>query len=344
MSMKMVQARAYINHKKILAMFEVSLLVPVYGVEKYIEKCARSLFEQTYKKIEYIFVDDCTPDDSIAVLQRVIEMYPNRKSQVKIVHHQKNRGLSAARNTAIRQASGDYIMHVDSDDYLELDAVEKAINKAVSDNADMVIFDMNHVYNDAIIRGYAGVPDDRLEYLHKIIRRDSTVCLCGGLYRRSLYVDNNVWAIEGLNYGEDYVTKPRLVYYAHKITYLPQPLYNYVQYNMSSYTQNITSKSIDDILKACEVLAGFFIKLQDDTVEYDTIEAELKIRNKVFLLEYCNNCDRRYVNRLFPEMKNKKVSMALKHKVVWWLSRYNMLRMMDVYVFISQLVKKSFHI
>ena len=325
-------------------MFEVSLLVPVYGVEKYIEKCARSLFEQTYREIEYIFVDDCTPDNSIAILESVVERYPARRSQVKIVHHEKNRGLSAARNTAIEQATGDYIMHVDSDDYLELDAVEKAVKKAIEDNADMVIFDMNYVFTDAVIRGYAGVSNSSLEYMHRIIRRDSAVCIWGGLYRRSLYEDNDVWAIEGLNYGEDYVTKPRLVYYAQKITYLSEPLYNYVQYNSSSYTQNITRKSIKDILRGCEILESFFSKLHDEAVRFDTIEAELKIRNKVFLLEYCDKNDRKYVNSLFPEMKSKMASMALKHKVVWWLSRYDMLTMMNIYIDVSRVIKKKFHI
>ena len=115
---------------------KVSILVPVYGVEKYIERCARSLFEQTYDNIEYIFVDDCTKDRSIVILQKVLEGYPNRKNQVKILHHEKNRGLSAARNTALDASTGDYLMHVDSDDYLRKDAVlllQRIIKKLISD-------------------------------------------------------------------------------------------------------------------------------------------------------------------------------------------------------------------
>lgn len=96
---------------------KISLLIPVYGVEKYIERCARSLFGQTYQNIEYIFVDDCTKDSSIAVLKKVLDDYPFRKEQVTIIHHNFNKGLSAARNTAFNHATGDYIIHVDSDDY-----------------------------------------------------------------------------------------------------------------------------------------------------------------------------------------------------------------------------------
>ncbi len=101
----------------------ISILVPIYGVEKYIERCSRSLFGQTYFNIEYIFVDDCTKDNSIGILKKVLMDYPLRAKKVKIVSHSTNRGLSAARNTALTHAEGAYIMHVDSDDYLSECAV-----------------------------------------------------------------------------------------------------------------------------------------------------------------------------------------------------------------------------
>lgn len=325
-------------------MIKVSILIPVYKVEKYIEKCARSVFEQTYDEIEYIFVDDCSPDDSIAVLRKTLKDYPTREPFVSIIRHEKNRGLAAARNTAVRQASGDYIMHVDSDDYLESDAVEKALATAQSENADVVIFDMNKVFTNVIIRGYSDVPKSRMTYIHNIIRRDCSANIWGGLYRRSLYTDNNICAVEGLNYGEDYATKPRLIYYAQRISYLPEPLYNYVQYNSNAYTQNVTRKSIENVLKACEILESFFHNLKDDTLNCDEIEAELKIRNKVFLLEYCKTEDRKYVNDLFPEMRHKNTSMALKHRIVWWLSCRNMLFAMNSYMSVSHMVKRIFHI
>lgn len=104
-------------------------MVPIYGVEKYIERCARSLFEQTYENLEYIFVDDCTPDKSIEILERVMEDYPNRKEQVRIIRHEHNRGLAAARNTALDAATSPFITHVDSDDYLSLDAIRLFVEK-----------------------------------------------------------------------------------------------------------------------------------------------------------------------------------------------------------------------
>ena len=102
------------------------------------ERCARSLFEQTYANLEYIFVDDCSPDNSIAILEKVMEDYPERKEQVRILRHEKNRGLAAARNTAIDAASGAFITHVDSDDYLDRDAVRLLVEKQMETGADIV--------------------------------------------------------------------------------------------------------------------------------------------------------------------------------------------------------------
>ena len=76
----------------------ISILIPVYNVEKFIERCARSVFEQTYENLEYVFVDDCSPDKSIQILERVLAEYPKREKQTKIIHHDKNRGVAAARN------------------------------------------------------------------------------------------------------------------------------------------------------------------------------------------------------------------------------------------------------
>ncbi len=97
-------------------MLKVSVIIPVYGVEKYIERCTRSLFEQTLDDMEFIFVNDCTKDNSIAIIERIAEEYPLRKSQIHILNHQVNKGLPIARQTGLRVATGEYIAHCDSDD------------------------------------------------------------------------------------------------------------------------------------------------------------------------------------------------------------------------------------
>ena len=120
----------------------VSVCIPVYGVEKYIERCARSLFEQTMTDgIEFIFVNDCTNDRSIEILEQILSEYPQRKNQVKIIHHDTNQGLTGARNTALKYAQGEYIIHCDSDDWVDIKMYENMYNKAIETDADMVYCD-----------------------------------------------------------------------------------------------------------------------------------------------------------------------------------------------------------
>ena len=117
----------------------ISVVIPIYRVEAFIERCARSLMEQTMDDVEYIFVDDCSPDGSIDILNHVVAEYPQRK--VQIIRHEVNHGLPAARNTGLAVTTGEYIFHCDSDDYMECDALEKMYNKAVETDADIVYSD-----------------------------------------------------------------------------------------------------------------------------------------------------------------------------------------------------------
>lgn len=124
----------------------VSILVPVYNVGAFLEKNLVSLFEQTFDKMEFIFVNDASTDNSMQILNEVLEYYPNRKEQVHIMQHSENKGLAAARTTALQNAHGDYLLHVDSDDWLELDMVEKMYQSAIYNNADIVCCGINLEY------------------------------------------------------------------------------------------------------------------------------------------------------------------------------------------------------
>lgn len=125
---------------------KVSVIIPVYGVEKYIERCARSLFEQTLDDIEYLFIDDCTPDNSIEVLLNVLEDYPHRKPQVTIHRMDRNSGQAAVRKWGMINSTGDYVTHCDSDDWVELDMYETMYKLAINNNSDMVSCNYNEEY------------------------------------------------------------------------------------------------------------------------------------------------------------------------------------------------------
>lgn len=255
-------------------MNRVSILVPIYNVGNYIERCAVSLFEQTYKDIEYIFVDDKGTDSSIEILKTVIAKYPERADDVKIIDHVVNRGLAVARNTAIDNAAGDFIIHVDSDDFIEKDLVERCVSCQKSTSADIVLFGFNHLLSDRSYIELQEVPDSKEEYINRLILRETAVCVCGAMYKKSLYLDNGINAIEGLNMGEDYVTKPRLAYFADKIVSLNVPLYNYVHYNESSYTNTCNAKTVENLYRALEILTAFFAERGDRTYSESLLKAD----------------------------------------------------------------------
>ncbi|MCM1452577.1 MAG: glycosyltransferase [Clostridium sp.] len=121
---------------------KVSVLIPIYGVEKYIARCARSLFNQTLKEgIEFIFVNDATKDNSMDVLKSVIDEFPNRKEQIRIIEHSENKGLAVARVTGVTSAKGEYVTHCDSDDWVEPTMYEKMYNVAKQKGSDIVVCD-----------------------------------------------------------------------------------------------------------------------------------------------------------------------------------------------------------
>lgn len=213
--------------------YKVSILIPIYGVEKYIEQCARSAFSQTYRNIEYIFVNDCTPDKSIDILFSVLDQFPERKEAVKIVKHERNRGLAAARNTAIAEATGEFVYHLDSDDYIEHETIELLVDNQRKTNADIV--SALTLINDKI-------KDDF--YLEP--RYSSTTCMLkdqlskiqhheiwNRLIRLSLYTQHKIIAIEGQNYGEGWLALSRLTYYAKSISLVERFLYHYVIHDHS---------------------------------------------------------------------------------------------------------------
>ena len=200
----------------------VSILVPIYGVEQYIEHCAVCLFEQTYSNIEYIFIDDCTQDNSIGILLNIILHYPSREQNIKIIHHEKNKGLAGARNTAVAAASGDFVLHVDSDDYIEKNCVELLVAKQMETSADIVSSGI--MCHKGVKEFQWMTPNDSShDYSLKLIKRIVPVNIWGRLIRRRLYTDNNLYLNEGINMGEDYQIIPRLVYYANIIDVVDKP-------------------------------------------------------------------------------------------------------------------------
>ena len=213
---------------------KVSVLVPVYGAEKYIERCARSLFEQTYPNLEYVFVNDCTYDRSVEILQHLIGSYPDRSDSVKIINHDANRGVSAARNTLLDNATGDFVSWVDSDDWLELNAIELLVSKQVETDADIVSGNALMHLTDRVDKLEQSPSLDKKEIVLGKLGNGWQSVVWGRSIRRSLVDNNRIRALEGCNMAEDKYLMALSSYYANTFAVCEEIVYHYERRNDDS--------------------------------------------------------------------------------------------------------------
>lgn len=218
---------------------KVSVIVPVYGVELYIERCVRSLFEQTLKDIEYLFIDDCSPDKSIEVLLSVLNEFPERKTQVLIHRMTENSGQAKVREWGMCHATGDFIIHCDSDDWLEPDAYSIMYNTAIEAGSDIVVCDFLICGRDGTSRVFKGyTANNKEDYLKKLLIQKNSWSLCNKLFRRQARYGDGLIFPKG-NMGEDMVLAFQMLLNGGTISYIPQPLYVYCL-NPSSITHSQT--------------------------------------------------------------------------------------------------------
>lgn len=213
---------------------KVSVIVPVYGVEKYISKCIESILNQTYTDWELILVDDGSPDNS----GFICDEYARKDSRIRVIH-KENGGVSSARNVGLDYATGEWVTFVDADDWIDLNTFNICL-PYMADN-DIVRFSMNLVMNvdETDIRPFLLLEEPKEQYLARIVSRETILGVCGGLYRRKLFCDNDIRFDLSLICGEDWVVLTNLVVHSNNCKILPQPLYQYNKYNESSCTTGI---------------------------------------------------------------------------------------------------------
>lgn len=219
----------------------VSVLVPIYNAGPYIERCARSLFEQSYNNLEFVFCNDFTPDGSLQILEEVISDYPQHTGKVRIICHERNRGLSAARNTLVKNSKGDFIFHVDSDDWVEKNAIELLLAKQRETDADIVTGRAYaHYDNDKMVEYYDGGWDlDRNALIENILMGKCGASVWRRLIRRDLYTDHNIKCLEGVDSREDFQVIIPLIYFSREVAGINNFIYHYNRKNQHSITYNL---------------------------------------------------------------------------------------------------------
>lgn len=283
---------------------QVSVIVPVYNVVSYIDRCARSLFEQTLDDIEYIFIDDCTPDDSMDVLQSVIEEFRYRLTSeskvVKIERMPTNSGQAAVRRHGIQLATGDYIIHCDSDDWVDADLYKTMYREAVRSGADIVKCPIRDEYKDgSITRPYRDLPSTCNEILENWWHDSEGMFCWNKLVRRSVYTDNELKPFDGINMWEDNGLMLRVFYYAKGFSQIEGPVYHYNQANMGAITNGYGRDKIDQMIKCAHLISDFFESKPDGT-KYQKTVLSLKFLAKLNLITNRYDWLREFY-KLFPE-------------------------------------------
>lgn len=238
--------------------YKVSAIVPVFGVEAFARRCATSLMEQTLEDIEYIFVDDCSPDDSVAIIRSVVDRYPARKPHCRIVAHAENKGLPAARNTGMALATGKYIFHCDSDDYLEPEMLRLLLDAAETNDADMAWCDYFLAFSSGqrVMRQH-GCATAR-EALARTLGGPLKYNVWNKLVKRSIYDRHGIKFPSGHSMGED-MTMIKLLALSQRVAYVGEPLYHYSRANSESMTQGYSDSHLRSLRRnasrICEWLA-----------------------------------------------------------------------------------------
>lgn len=298
---------------------KVSVLVPFYNVEKYVGRCVESLFSQTYSNIEYVFVNDCTPDNSMDIINEYIDKY-NVRNKCVIINHEVNKGISTSRNDCLDNATGDYILFIDSDDYIDKDMVELLVKAAIENNADISGCGYIEEYKDHSVEMPQRYTNDHTEMMRAITVLTIKGVMWKLLIRRSIVEENQVRFIPDNTMVDDYLFCCQVFFYAKRFASVDKCMYHYIQYNPNNYSKtrefNITSQA-----KAIVKTEEFY----KENGVYEIVKEELlqrKFISKLPLLLNRNCYNVKLWRELFPESNNvwKKMNFSFKQKILFRLA------------------------
>lgn len=278
---------------------EISVIVPVYGVEKYIARCAESLLTQTMKEgVELLFINDATKDHSIEILKEVIALYPEYSGIVRILSHEVNKGLPSARNTGLAAAQGEYIVHIDGDDFTESTMLEDLYSAVKANDADFAWCDYYLAFEEkkrVIKQPSFGTPMDAVRGM---LRGSMKYNVWNKICRRSLYTDNAIIFPDGNAMGED-LTMIMAILHARNCVYVGKPLYNYVQ-SEGQMTAVYNEKKLSELRYNCERLRCYMNEKSPDVSLESENAALCQLMKWPFLLDGKMSSYRRW-HEWFPE-------------------------------------------
>lgn len=310
---------------------KVSILVPFYKVEKYVGRCVESLFTQTYQNIEYVFVNDCTPDKSMEVINEKIEKY-GMTSKCKMIVHEQNLGISASRNDCLDNMTGDYFLFIDSDDYIDKDMVELLVEAAIKENADISGCGYIEEYADHSVEHPQKYTNDHDEMMRAITLLTIKGVMWKLLVRSTIVTEHRdeVRFIPDRNMVDDYLFCCQIFYYAQRFAGVDRCMYHWIQYNPNNYTHT-TIFAVESQAAAIRKTEEFY----REKGVYEVVKDELlkrKFISKLPLLldKQCRDVSR--WNRLFPESNDvwRKMSFSIGNQLVFMVANSPLYRLIAI--------------
>ena len=280
---------------------KISVIIPIFNSGKYLNTCFDSILNQTFSDFEIVAVNDGSTDNSQEIVDSYIEKFPDKIRYF----HQQNAGQSAARNKGLEIATGEYVIFVDSDDYIASDTLEKIYSCAETNNSDIVCFGMLLDKNGEITK-YNYCKFNNLQEDLKYILHEASPC--NKLIRRCLFVDNALKFTEGVIY-EDFELIPQLLLYTKKINYLDANLYYYVIHENSTMRQNKYSPKLQCIFSVLDTLNNKFAE--------SGYEKELEF---LFITHLLHDATFRFLQFEEGRADVKKVSQTIKNQFPFWRS------------------------
>lgn len=298
----------------------VSIIIPVYNAAKYLSQCVSTLEEQSHPYIELIFVNDCSTDNSLEILEDFrSHLEKSRPSfQIHIISHAQNMGVAAARNTGLKKASGIYIYYVDADDYLMSNAVELLVKEAERTKADVVGCNWVLQYQkNGRVMHQPTVDSGKMaiEYMSKGIMRWNLWLF---LVRREIYTKYNICFIPGENMGEDMMVMFKIMYSIDRVSMIDTPLYYYNQANSASLTKVYSSKHKQEVTANLREIENFILQNQKNILAIEQLNY-LKLNIKLPLLISSNNSHYKEWKEWFQEANSYITSNNLISKRIKYL-------------------------
>lgn len=305
-------------------MTKISVIVPVYNAEEYIENSIISLMEQTLDETQFIIINDGSTDNSLQLINKIVENYPKRK-QDTIIIDRKNKGVSSTRAEGLSLATGEYVIHFDSDDWAEHDMLELLYLEAKRYNSDIVICD--YYINNGSDQTYINqsTEENNIQCIKNILSGKLHGSSWNKLINRKLILENNIDYIENIDYLEDVLFNIKALFFSKSITYINKAFYHYNCKNENSITSSINSKKIVHVNESIKLIKLFLIENNLNEIANNELNI-FKLNQKIWFIYSQEKSIDNDVLALYPEASSMifKLSNGIHTKLILLSAAYNL--------------------